>query len=458
MSLFARRSPLADRMRPNCLEHFAGQEHLLAEGALLRRLIDRDKVSSIILFGAPSTGKTTLARIIAQRSRALFVEFSAVTNSASELRKIVDDSIRHFEVGRATFLFVDEIHRMRRDTQEICLHGLEAGHFTLIGATTENPSCSLVAGLLSRSSVFRLKPLSTENIEQILTKAVTSTEGVAGEIAGIDAAAIHYLASRCRGEARTALNLLESISSAYAGERITMEIVREAADTQPLLYDAGDRFALLSALQKSVRNSDPDAAIYYLAALLEAGEDPVGIARRLTVMASEECGNATPAALSVAASGLVAAQTIGMPECRINLAQVATYLASSPKSNAAYKALNEATEVIRTAGRATVPDHLRNVKSDFDKSLGIGDGYLYAHNYAEGVAPMNCLPDDQQGVRFYRPKKSGFEVQVARYLDFVAEAKKKSTPESRRPVCYSDWERGRIRQTASDIRDEEGSS
>lgn len=425
MSLFAGRAPLADRMRPNCLEQFVGQEHLLAEGAMLRRLIDRDKVNSIILFGAPSTGKTTLARLIAQKSRANFIEFSAVTNTASDLRRVVEHSVRHFEVGRRTLLFVDEIHRMRRDTQEICLHGTEAGHFTLIGATTENPSCSLVGGLLSRSSVFRLLPLSRDNIETIIQKAVSSADGIANEISGIDPEAINFIASRCRGEARTALNLLESIAAAYSDEQISMEIVKEAAYTQPLLYDAGDRFALLSALQKSVRNSDPDAGIFYLAALIEAGEDPVSIARRLVVMASEECGNATPSALSIAVSGLVATQTIGLPECRINLAQVVTYLASTPKSNASYVALNEATEIIKNSGRVIVPDHLRNVKSDFDKSIGIGDGYQYAHHYPGGVAPMTCLPEDQKGKTFYRPKKSGSEIQLAKYLDFVTDLKNK---------------------------------
>lgn len=426
MSLFAGKAPLADRMRPNRLEQFVGQQHLLAEGAMLRRLIDRDKVNSIILFGAPSTGKTTLARLIAQKSRSNFIEFSAVTNSATDLRRIVEQSIRHFEVGRRTLLFVDEIHRMRRDTQEICLHGTEAGHFTLIGATTENPSCSLVGGLLSRSSVFRLQPLSRENIETIIRNAISSADGIASEISGIDPEALHLISSRCRGEARTALNLLESIAAAFCGEQITIEIVREAIDTQPLLYDAGDRFALLSALQKSVRNSDPDAGIFYLAALIEAGEDPVSIARRLVVMASEECGNAAPSALNIAVAGLISAQTIGLPECRINLAQVVTYLASTPKSNASCKALNEATEIIKNSGKVHVPDHLRNVKSDFDKSVGIGDGYLYAHNYASGVAPMACLPHDQHGKQFYRPKPSGFEVNIAKYLDFAAESRNTS--------------------------------
>jgi putative ATPase len=407
--------PLAERMRPQTLDEFVGQEELLGPGRPLRRAIENDRLQSIILWGPPGTGKTTLARVIARLTRARFVAFSAVLSGIKEIRTVMmeaeDDRRRH---GRRTILFVDEIHRFNKAQQDAFLPRVEAGDIVLIGATTENPSFEVNAALLSRSKVYVLKPLTADAVRTILSRAVADIErGLGRRGLSVDDDALGAMAKYANGDARIALNLLETAAAGAAtGATITAAVIADLAQNRALLYDktGEEHYNLISALHKSMRNSDPDASVYWLARMLEAGEDPLYVARRLVRFASEDIGNADPRALSVAVAAKDAVHFVGMPEGNTALAQAAIYLAAAPKSNAVYVAYTEAAEAAAREIAEPVPLHLRNAPTGLMKQLDYGKGYRYAHDEPEGVAAdMTCLPPAHEGRRFYRPTSRGWE-------------------------------------------------
>jgi putative ATPase len=430
-------APLAQRMRPRTFDEFIGQEELLAPGKPLREAIERDLLQSIILWGPPGTGKTTLARIIADTTKARFVSFSAVLSGIKEIRDVmaVAEQLRR-TTGRRTIVFIDEIHRFNKAQQDAFLPRVEAGDIVLIGATTENPSFEVNAALLSRSKVFVLRALTADEIVTIVTRALEDPQrGLGGSRVAVDADAIRAIAMYANGDARVALNLLElSVAAAPDAEgerRIDAARVEQAIQRRALLYDKSgeEHYNLISALHKSMRNSDPDAAVYWLARMLEAGEDPMYVARRLVRFASEDIGNADPQALTVAVAAKDAVHFIGMPEGNTALAQAAIYLATAPKSNAVYEAYNHAASDAQTDIAQPVPLHLRNAPTKLMKELEYGKGYQYAHEQAEGVADMTCLPPALEGRRYYQPTERGFEKEIKRRLDgWDAIKKRRSTP------------------------------
>jgi putative ATPase len=431
-------APLAERMRPRTFEEFVGQEALLAPGRPLREAIERDLLQSIILWGPPGTGKTTLARIIADRTQARFVSFSAVLAGIKEIREVMNEAERlRRTTGRRTIVFIDEIHRFNKAQQDAFLPRVEAGDIVLIGATTENPSFEVNAALLSRSKVFVLRGLTTEEVEAILRRALADgARGLGGQRAGVDDDALRAIAMYANGDARSALNLLElSVSSAPAAEdgarRVALAHVEQSIQRRALLYDKSgeEHYNLISALHKSMRNSDPDAAVYWLARMVEAGEDPLYIARRLVRFASEDVGNADPQALGIAVAAKEAVHFIGMPEGNTALAQAAIYLATAPKSNAIYTAYLEAADAAHKDVAEPVPLHLRNAPTGLMKDLDYGKGYRYAHEERTGVAPMDCLPPALRGRRFYHPTERGFEKEIKRRLDGWEALKKKMRDE-----------------------------
>jgi putative ATPase len=416
-----RGTPLADRMRPRTLDEFLGQEALIAPGRPFRQAIEQDRLQSVILWGPPGTGKTTLARLIAGITRAHFISFSAVLSGIKEIRAVMTEAEEaRRRLGRRTILFVDEIHRFNKAQQDAFLPRVEAGDIVLIGATTENPSFEVNSALLSRSKVYVLKPLGTDQIVAILRRALEDVErGLGGLDIGADDEALAGIARYANGDARVGLNALElAAATARTGGRIDAALVADLTQNRALLYDKSgeEHYNLISALHKSMRNSDPDASVYWLARMLEAGEDPLYVARRLVRFASEDVGNADPQALAVAIAAKDAVHFIGMPEGNTALAQAAIYLASAPKSNAVYRAYLAAADAASQEIAEPVPLHLRNAPTGLMKELDYGKGYKYAHDEAEGVADMECLPPAHRGRTFYEPTDRGFEATVRQRL------------------------------------------
>jgi putative ATPase len=422
-------TPLAERMRPRSLAEFIGQEEILAPGKPLREAIERDLLQSIILWGPPGTGKTTLARVIADMTRARFVAFSAALAGIKEIRDVMGGAEQARQaMGRRTIVFIDEIHRFNKAQQDAFLPRVEAGDIVLIGATTENPSFEVNAALLSRSRVFVLRALTQEEVALLLRRALADSERGFGKLRiDIEDGVIDAIARFANGDARTALNLLElAVSGAPRamdpdGEerrRIDLALVQQVMQRRTLLYDKSgeEHYNLISALHKSMRNSDPDASVYWLARMVESGEDPLYIARRLIRFASEDIGNADPHALAVAVAAKDAVHFIGMPEGNTALAQVVLYLATAPKSNAVYCAYAQAAEDATRDIAEPVPLHLRNAPTPLMRELKYGKDYRYAHDEPEGISDMECLPPSLQGRRYYTPLDRGFEAEIERRL------------------------------------------
>ncbi|MBS5064441.1 MAG: replication-associated recombination protein A [Hungatella hathewayi] len=433
MSLFDDRqvyNPLASRLRPESLEDFVGQKHLLGEGKILRQLIDQDRISSMIFWGPPGVGKTTLARIIARQTRAEFVEFSAVTSGIKEVKEVMAQAEQNRRLGIRTLLFADEIHRFNKAQQDAFLPYVEKGSIILIGATTENPSFEINAALLSRCKVFVLQALEKEDLEDLIRRAIKNPKGFGFLNIDITDDMIGMIAEFANGDARTALNTLEMAvnNGEISAEKttVTLESLKQCIGKRTLLYDkkGEEHYNLISALHKSMRNTDPDAAVYWLSRMLEAGEDPLYVARRLIRFASEDVGLADSNALLVAVAAYQACHFNGMPECNVNLAHAVVYLSMAPKSNALYKAYEDCKEDAVKMLAEPVPLQIRNAPTRLMEELHYGEGYVYAHNTEEKVTAMRCLPDSLQDKRYYVPAGEGKEAEVKEKLDRILAWKK----------------------------------
>lgn len=412
--------PLAERMRPETLADYLGQEHILGEGKPLRRQLERGDLTSIILWGPPGVGKTTLARILSRQSEADFVPFSAVMSGIKEVRAVMEEAGRARSLGRRTLIFVDEIHRFNKAQQDAFLPYVERGDVILIGATTENPSFEVISALLSRTRVYALRPLSAGETAVLLRRAVTDRERGLGELElSIGDELLAMIAAQANGDARSALNLLEIVAAGTPTGVVTRQTVEDAMQRKMLLYDKSgeEHFNIISALHKSVRSSDPDAALYWLARMLEAGEDRLYIARRLVRMAIEDIGLADPRALEQAMAAKECFHFLGEPEGDLALAQVVIYLAVAPKSDAGYRALGAAREAVRSLPAEPVPLHLRNAPTRAMKEWGYGEGYQHAHQFADALVSMQCLPPSLAGTRFYNPVQRGLEIKIAERLE-----------------------------------------
>jgi len=422
------RQPLAARMRPRTLEEVLGQDHILGPGKLLRRVIEADRLTNLIFYGPPGCGKTTLAEVIAHVTKRRFERTSGVLSNVAALRAVCE-AAKHFREGPGTVLFVDEIHRFNKAQQDVLLPYVENGTVTLIGATTHNPNVFVNSPLTSRSLVFELRPLDEDSIAALVRRALADSERGFGAVpTEITPEAIHFLATICDGDARRALTALEVAVRSTPPDtdgviRITHPVMEECVQRKMVLYDKDEdgHYDTISAFIKSVRGSDPHAAIYWLAKMLEAGEDPRFIARRLIILASEDIGNADPRGLTVAVAAMQAVEFIGMPEARISLAQATTYLATAPKSNAAYLAVDEALEDVRSGRMLAVPEHLKNVHVEAVGREGLDTAYKYPHDFDQHTVDQAYLPVDK---RYYRPTDQGYEDTIAKRMAFVAKLKK----------------------------------
>jgi putative ATPase len=413
--------PLAERMRPETLEEFVGQQHILGPGKPLRMQIERDQLGSIILWGPPGVGKTTLARIIARLTHCDYIPFSAVLSGIKEIKAVMADAERNRRVGRRTLIFIDEIHRFNKAQQDAFLPYVERGDISLIGATTENPSFEVISALLSRTKVYMLKPLTEEEILGLLERALPVLKiGAPNDL-------LKQIATYANGDARTALNILELAAAAAQDGDLTREAIEDTLQRKTLLYDKSgeEHFNLISALHKSVRSSDVDAALYWLGRMLESGEDRMYIARRLVRMAIEDIGLADPRALEQSIAAMQTVHFLGIPEGDLALAQVAIYLSVAPKSDASYQALNRAMEAVEKRVAEPVPFHLRNAPTGAMKQWGYGAGYQHAHKLEDALPDMECLPESLVGTRFYEPTNRGLEQRIAERLEEIRARKKK---------------------------------
>ena len=422
--------PLASRMRPKTLEEFVGQKHLVGDGKILKKLIEQDQIPSMIFWGPPGVGKTTLAQIIAAKTRSEFINFSAVTSGIKEIKNVMEQAEMSRLNGNKTILFVDEIHRFNKAQQDAFLPYVEKGSIILIGATTENPSFEINSALLSRCKVFVLQALSVEDIVTLLKRTLNDERGFGKREIDIDERFLHSIAIYSNGDARTSLNMLEMIvlnSDEVEGKTVvTKQVVKQCLNKKSLLYDKDgeEHYNLISALHKSMRNSDPQAAIYWLSRMLVGGEDPLYIARRLIRFASEDVGLADPSALTLAVSCYQACHFIGMPECSVNLTEVVTYLSVAPKSNALYVAYEAAWKDANEQVAEPVPLHLRNAPTKLMKELHYGEGYQYAHDTQEKITTMTCLPESLKDRVYYKPTIQGKESRVKERLEKIEAWKK----------------------------------
>lgn len=423
--------PLAARLRPETLDEYVGQIHLVGKNGILRRLIENDSISSMIFWGPPGVGKTTLAQIIAHTTRSRFIEFSAVTSGIKEIREVMKQADTSSQYGQRTLVFVDEIHRFNKAQQDAFLPFVEKGSIILIGATTENPSFEINSALLSRCKVFVLKSLTAEDIQSLLKRALTSPKGFGGQRIVIDDDLLAAIAEFANGDARTALSTLEM--AVLNGEEVngtttvTKEIVEQCTSRKSLLYDkhGEEHYNLISALHKSMRNSDPDAAVYWLARMLESGEDPIYIARRVTRFAAEDVGLADPRALEIAVAAFTACRLIGVPECNVHLTEAVIYMALAPKSNAMETAYLTARKDALEHLAEPVPLVIRNAPTSLMKDIGYGKGYQYAHDYKDKLTAMQCLPDSLKDKTYYHPTEQGVEGRFKQRLEYIKEWKRK---------------------------------
>ena len=423
--------PLAARLRPETIEEYVGQEHLLGRGRVLRRMIEQDRISSMIFWGPPGVGKTTLAQIIARMTQSAFINFSAVTSGIKEIRVVMEKAEKNRQIGQRTIVFVDEIHRFNKAQQDAFLPFVEKGSIILIGATTENPSFEVNGALLSRCRVFVLQPLSADDLTKMLHHALQSPRGFGGQKIEIAEDLLRLIANFANGDARSALSTLEMV--VLNGDLkddtvvVTKEILEQCISKKSLLYDKNgeEHYNLISALHKSMRNSDPDAAVYWLARMLEAGEDPLYVARRVTRFASEDVGMADPRALEIAVAAYQACHFIGMPECTVHLTEAVVYMSLAPKSNAMEVAYNTARVDALNMIAEPVPLVIRNAPTKLMKNLNYGKGYQYAHDTEDKLTNMQCLPDSLLGRTYYQPTEEGFEGRYKERLQQIKEWKRK---------------------------------